>query len=197
MSKFTIGEVFENIQSLQTKLKNKNRNKGFWVIASRSDFRPLKKVTKTNGKKITNSETVVRIQDIRDHLLKGKEKYFIGKKFAFIVFDFNNDFLKLSPEQISKSYSKYSNYIICKLNITIQVINDDGSIGKRNWECIINFTLDDLIHHKLKYSDTEYFMRNTADKLVLSNNMVGIPYKGYKIALEKELKKNNGNKTKK
>lgn len=187
MVKLTIEETLSNIKSLQTKLKNKNRNKGFWVIASRSDFRPLKKVTMVAGKK--QSETVVKIGDIKEHLLKGKEKYFVGKKFAFISFDFNNDILKLSDGEIEKNYSKYSNYIICKLSIIIQVIDDDGSIGKRKWECIINFTLDDLVHYKLKYKDSELFMRNTANKLVLSNNMIGISYPIYKTALDKKLKK--------
>ena len=188
MVKLTIEETLTNIKSLQMKLKNKNRNKGFWVIATRNDFRPLKKVTTIGGKK--QSETVTRIADIKTHLLEGKEKYFIGKKFAFINFGFDNDFLKLSPDEIKKNYSKYSNYLVCSLSISIEVITDEGQIGKRNWICIINFTLDDLIHYNLKYKDAEYFMRNTADKLVLSNNMVGIPYKGYKIALDKELKKN-------
>lgn len=187
MVKFTIEETLSNIKSLQTKLKNKNRNKGFWVIATRSDFRPLKKVTIVGSKK--QSETVVRIGDIREHLLEGKEKYFIGKKFAYINFGFDNDFLKLSSEEIKKNYSKYSNHLVCGLTITVEVVSDDGSIGKKGWTCIINFTLDDFVNYNLKYKDAEYFMRNTVDKLVLSNNMVGIPYKGYKIALDKKLKK--------
>lgn len=187
MVKYTIEETLSNIKSLQTKLKAKGRNKGFWVIATRSDFRPLKKITNTGGKK--QSETVVRIADIKTHLLEGKEKYFIGKKFAFINFGFDNDFLKLSPEEIKKNYSKYSNHLVCKLIITIELIDENGFIGKKNWTCIINFTLDDLIHYNLKYKDAEYFMRNTANKLVLSNNMIGVSYKNYKLIIDKKNKK--------
>ena len=36
---------------------------------------------------------------------------------------------------------------------------------------MINFSLDDL--SKLKYKNADVFMRQVADKLVVSNNMIG------------------------
>ena len=188
MTNFTIDEIKHNIQTLKDKLIKKNRDDGFWVIATRSDFKPLKKVVKHNGKKI--SETVVKISDIRDFLLKGKEKYFIGKKFAFINFEFNENILNLSTTEIIKKYDQLKNENICKLSIVIHLISNDGKIGINKWLCMINFSLDDLSKLKLKYKNANVFMRQVADKLVISNNMIGVSYKNYVNALKKKIAKN-------
>jgi hypothetical protein len=183
MVKYTVEEIIHNIQVLQNKLVNKGRDKGFWVIATRSDFRPLKKITGSCIKK--KSETVVKISDIKEFLLNGKEKYFIGKKFAFIELEFNWSLLNLPIEQIEKDYNKLKNEYVCKLSIVIHNINDNGKFSNK-WMCIINFTLDDLSKYKLTYRDIEIFMRQIADKLVLSNNMIGISYQNYINAIKKK-----------
>ena len=183
MVKYSLEEIKNNIQTLQNKLASESRDNGFWVIATRNDFRPLKKITGSGAKK--KSETVVKISDIKEFLLKGKEKYFINKKFAFIEFEFNENILNLSTKQLEQNYSKLKNEYVCKLSIVIHSTNDNGKFSNK-WMCVINFTLEDFSKLKLTYRDSETFMRQVADKLVLSNNMIGISYENYKIALKKK-----------
>ena len=171
----SIKDTINYVNDLQEDLKKKNLFKGFWCVVDEG-LKPLKD---------KEGNIIKSIDKIRSDILKDNEDKYIGKKIAFINFGFDMDFLKLPIKEIEKN----PNHLVCSLTISVEVITDDGSIGKRGWICIINFTFDDFKNNKLKYSDAEYFMKNTADKLVLSNNMVGIPYKGYMIALEKELKK--------
>jgi malic enzyme len=72
--------------------------------------------------------------------------------------------------------------------VDIYVIDSDGKINtkeKNKWECIVNFTVDDLTKRKLKFSDAEVIMRQVADKLVTTSSFSGINFKDYIKKLKK------------
>ncbi len=84
MPKYTVDQVKENLKKIEEKLSKKGRDEGFWVIASRSDFKPLVLEETIKGKTIT--KTLVDIDDVKKELLEGKEQYFKNKMLASIHF---------------------------------------------------------------------------------------------------------------
>ena len=78
--KYTLDEVREHLEKLYNRLESKGREDGFWVIASRSDFKPIKIEETIKGDTIRR--TLVKISDIKKEVLKDKEQYFKGKKLS-------------------------------------------------------------------------------------------------------------------
>lgn len=190
---YTVEEIRDNLESLKNRLKEKGRDKGFWVVATRSDFKPIKIETKTKSGKTTR-EILTKSSDIKKYILDGNEQYYIEKKFANIEFWFNTHFFTNIKKYSDENYNKIKDEIICSIEITILKVDLKGKISTETssfntWICRINFTVEDMKVHKLKISDAESLMRYTAEKLVISSNMLGINYNEYKKLLIKALKK--------
>ncbi len=187
--KYTLEQVRENLEKLYDRLKVKGREKGFWVVASRSDFKPIKLRETIKGKEI--EKTIVKIDDIKNELLEGKEQYFKGKKLAFISFYIDKIYLNDPKEYNEKRISKIKDVILCGVIIDIYLIDEDGKINNRRnnrWSCRINFTVDDMINHKLMLKDVEKLMRQVADEVVTTGDFAGINFKDYVKLLKKKNK---------
>lgn len=143
--------------NLKLELSKKNLDNGFWVNLNNSGFEPLK----------YNSKIITTIKDIKKYILKDNEQQYINKKLGYINVEFTDN--------------------ICRLVIVIHQINEEGKIGINKWLCMINFTEDDLKSFKLTLNEIEKFTRQVGDKLVLSNNMIGVSYKNYLVALLKKI----------
>lgn len=188
--KYSLQEIKDSLENLYKKLEEKGREDGFWVIASRSDFKPIKVEETVKGKKV--SKTIVSIKDIKTDVLEGKEQYFRNKKLAYVHFFINNVIYDNPKEYNEKNLEKIKDDILSSITITIYIIDSDGKINtkeKNKWECRVNFTIEDLTKHKLKFSDAEVIMRQVADKLVTTVSFSGINFKDY-INKLKKLKKN-------
>ncbi len=188
--KYTLDEIKDNLEKLYDRLKLKGREKGFWVIASRSDFKPIKLSETVKGKEVV--KTIVNINDIKKELLEGKEQYFKGKKIAFVhlwVLPYiTTDINKLKNSKLSK----IKNDILCGVTIDIYVVDENGKLNNdrdHRWRCKINFTVDDMINHKLKFTDAEKLMRQVADEIVTTGDFIGINFKDYVKAYKKKVSK--------
>ncbi len=188
--KYTLEEVRENLEKLYDRLKVKGREKGFWVVASRSDFKPIRLRETIKGKEV--EKTIVKIDDIKNELLEGKEQYFKGKKLAFINISI--------PPRISEDRQKFKDsnlpkikdIILCSITIDIYVIDEDGKIDtlpNNEWRCKINFTVDDMINHKLRLSDVEKLMRQVAERIVTTSDFAGVNFKDYVKLFKKKINK--------
>lgn len=186
MPKYTIDEIIENLINFKQKLIDKGRNDGFWVIASRSDFKPIKLQETIKGKTI--SKTLVSIHDIKKELLEGKEQYFKGKKISGISFYFYPNKYKNIKKYNDENFEKIKNEAICGITIDIYIVDDNGKIGIKEinkWRCSVNFTVDDLSKHKLKFTDAEVIMRQVADRLITTIGFDSIDFKDYVNILRK------------
>ncbi len=184
--KFNLDEIKENLSELQTKLENKGREEGFWVIATRSDFKPIKIEENIKGKTI--QKILVSKSDIKNELLEGKEQYFKDKRLAFISFWINPFLFTDTKKYNDKNYSKILDESICSVSITIFIIDSDGKIDTKSansWRCRINFTVDDMSKHKLKFKDAELFMRQVSEYKLMTEDFYGIKFKNYIKLLKK------------
>ena len=173
---YNLNEIKNNLKSLHQYLEKTKKDNGFWVIASRNDFKTLYKTTiTTKGDKVISKDKTpkINLKDIENYLLNDKQDRYKNIKIAFINFMFKD---------INNSDD---NNIVCRLLIKIFPTDSKGKLKKDSYECGINFTLGDMKTLKLTYRDAETFMRQVADKLVLSNNMMGINYKNYKSTIDK------------
>ncbi len=190
---YTVEEIRDNLERLQNRLEEKGRDQGFWVVATRNDFKPIKIETKSKSGKTTR-EILTKSSDIKKYILEDNEQYYINKKFAGIQFWFNPHFFTNTKKYSDENYNKIKDETICGIIISISKVDSDGNFANdsasyNTWICRINFTVEDMKEHKLKISDAEPLMRYTAEKLVISSNMLGINYTEYKKLLIKALKK--------
>ncbi len=183
---YNFDEIKQNLSNLKEKLELKGREEGFWVIATRSDFKPIKIEENHKGKSI--SRILVKKSEIKSELLKDKEQYFKGKRLAFIEFWINPFLFTDSKKYNEKNYNKILDESVCSIMITIFIIDDDGNIDKKSsdtWRCRINFTIDDMSKHKLKISDAELFMRQISDFKIMTEDFYGMKFKNYIKLLKK------------
>ena len=80
MNNYTLEQIKKNLMNFNKKIISKNLNTNFWIIADRSDFKPLKKDI-TIKKKITKAN-IHSIKEIKDNILDEKGEYYKDKKFA-------------------------------------------------------------------------------------------------------------------
>ncbi len=186
LENFDLDQIKENLSELKTKLENKGRDEGFWVIATRSDFKPIKIEETVKGKTIT--KTLVKKSDIKNELLDGKEQYFKNKRLAFVEFWINPFLFTDSNKYNQKNYSKISDESVCAISITIFLIDSEGKIESKSsnsWRCRVNFTVDDMSKHKLTISDAEIIMRQVSDHKIMTEDFYGIKFKNYIKLLKK------------
>lgn len=192
MVKYTLEEVKENLNKLEKKLEDKNRDNGFWVIASRADFKPIKLQETIKGKEVTR--VLVHINDIKKELLEGKEKYFKGKLIAYIHF-FIAPYLFTNKQKFNENnLEQIKNDVVSAITINMYRVDDEGKIGTKrynHWQCSVSFTVDDMMNHKLKFSDAEVLMRQVADQLVITVGLNSIRFKDYLKEVKKKLNKLN------
>lgn len=190
IEKFSLEEIKDNLLTLQSKLESKGRENGFWVVATRTDFKPIKLEETVRGKIII--KPIVKISDIKKELLEGKEQYFKGKKLASIQFWINPFLFSDSKKYNEKNYNKIKDESVCAIIIGIYEVDSDGKIDTKSynsWKCRVNFTIDDMSKHKLKISDSELIMRQVSDKLVITSDFYGIDFKQYVKLISKKIKK--------
>jgi hypothetical protein len=189
--KYSLEEIKENLEKLRLKIVKKDMIRGFWVISSRSDFKPL---VKEIIKKDKTKETVIinDLDDVRKYLIKGKERYFVGKQFASIDIWFNENFYNNPKKYNEKKYKKIKNEFGCSVIITIMNVDENGNIANKTleqntWTCRINFTYDNLSKHKLVYSNIEPLVRQISKKMAVSTNLLGINFSDYIKIIKKKL----------
>ncbi len=188
--KYTLDQVKNNLEKLYDKLEKKGREDGFWVIASRSDFKPL--VIEETKKGKTTTSTIVSMNDVKKELLEGKEQYFKNKKLAGITFSIDKIFINNKKEYNEENFDKIKNERVVSIIIDIYLIDSNGKMDTKSnnkWRCIINFTVDDMTKHKLKFSDAEILMRQVSKKLITTVSFSGIDFKDYIKELKKIQKK--------
>ncbi len=188
--KFNLEEIRDNLSNLKNKLEKKDRDDGFWVVASRSDFKPIKIEETIGGKK--KVRTIKKISEIKKDLLDGKEQYFKGKILASIHFVFKPFIFSDKTKYSDDNYDEIKDKSVVTLIIDIYKVDDNGQIDTNTWdtwECRVNFTIDDLTKHKLKYSDSEIIMRQVAANLIRTVDFYGVNFKDYVKIVKKNLKK--------
>lgn len=186
VEKFTLEEIKDNLLTLQSRLERKGRENGFWVVATRTDFKPIKLEESIRGK--ITKKILVKKSDIKKELLDGKEQYFRGKRLAFIEYWINPFLFSDSKKYSEKNYSKITNESICAISVTIFIIDGDGKIDTKSansWRCRVNFTVDDMSKHKLTISDAEIIMRQVSDYHIMTEDFYGIIFKNYVKLLKK------------
>jgi hypothetical protein len=189
MTEYSLEEIRNNLYEFSDKLEKKGREDGFWVIASRKDFRPLLMETKDKGK--TTRKTLVSINDLRKYLLDDNYQYYIGKKFASIYITFNRLILNDKKKYNENNYKEIKDSSVCRFTIKIFEIDKEGKIANEapsylSWECKVNFTIEDLTKIKLKMRDVEDLMRQVSEYKILTANPIGMTFKEYKRALKKK-----------
>jgi hypothetical protein len=137
-NKYTLAQIKKNLITFQKKLKHKNMDDNFWVIADRADFKPLQKIKK-------NSKTNSSISS---------KKIKVSKKTS-----------KKTSNKISKKQSKKTFKLNQKANIhSIKEIKDNFLDGRGEYykdkkfadiKIIINDKILDIIDDIKKYKDNK------------------------------------------
>jgi hypothetical protein len=184
---YSLEEIKNNLYKFSDYLEKK-KIEGFWVIASRKDFKPLKIETDNKGKK--TKKTLLDIDDVRKYLLKDNYKYYVGKTLVYIQITFNR-FILENKELYDEDNPKLDDYLLCRFSMKIYEIDENGKIGndtkqKKNWECQLNFTTTDLRKMKLQLKDAEYLMREVIKRKIKTYTPIGITFQEYKTEIKKK-----------
>lgn len=178
----TLEQIYKNLTSFYKKIKNKNLNINFWVIADRSDFKPLKKIT-TIKKKETKTN-IHSISEINEHILDDKAEFYKNKKFAEIIINVDEDIL--SKTNIISEYKNIKDKPILYVHIIIYLLDNEGHLNFLNkWELKVNYVVDDFRTLNFKLKNVEVLMRLVSDSVVVTNSINGISYKNLLIKIEK------------
>ncbi len=169
---YTLSDIKKNLDLFNKKLKDKNMDKSFWVIADRSDFKPLKKIEKTNSKKtskkpskksskITSKKTSKKSSKITSKTTSKKSSKTNSKKkenYIHSIKELKDNFLDGRGE-----YYKDKKFANIKININEKTLSIIGDI--KEYKNIIN---DDLVTVHItifKVSSSGYL--NFSDKIDL------------------------------
>ncbi len=77
---YSLAQIKKNLTLFNNKLKNKNMNENFWVIADRSDFQPLKRIIKSQLKGKTGSKVGSKVGSKAKSKVGSKAKSKVGSK---------------------------------------------------------------------------------------------------------------------
>lgn len=149
---YTIKDIKKNILNFYNKLKAKNMDISFWIIADRMDFKPLSYHSiKTDTRRIIRS-----MSDVSKYYLV-KPEYYKNKKFVNITI--NIDFKMLTKLDIENLH-KYSKSNIITVKFHVFPVNSNGSIDY-NQVYLYNviFLIDDLKHLAINTKNIEMLMR--------------------------------------
>jgi hypothetical protein len=189
--------IKKNMILIKNKFEDKNMMNVFWVLADRSDFKPLTKTTIKNNEEI---KTIIHsIKELKDHLLDEKGEYYKGKKLASIKITFNEDiFEKMNNVDyngfLNNTMLNHKDFLFIKekpiltIVITIFPIDEIGTINYNNsWNLKVNYYIDDFSNIKFKLKNIEVLMRLVGDSIIKTDINNGITYKN----LSNQLNKNN------
>ena len=180
---FTLEQIQKNLKIFYKKLVNKNMNLNFWVISSRCDFKPIKKIIIKDKKE--NISNIHSIKEIRDHILFDKGEYYKDKKFADIKICLDENVLEIIND--IKEYKNLQNKIILTIFITIYLIDSNGDLNLQDKsELKVNYVIDDFKKLNFKIKNIEVLMRLLNDSVINTNSNNGISYQ----SLLNKLKKN-------
>ena len=184
MNNYTLEQIKKNLMNFNKKLISKNLNTNFWVIADRSDFKPLKKNI-TVKKKVTKTN-IHSIKEIKDNILDEKGEYYKDKKFSEIKIEIDEDIL--TKVDNIREYKNIKNKIILKVGITIYLIGSDGTINFENkWGLNVGYYVDDFRTLNFKLKNIEVLMRLASDSVITTSSIKGISYKKLLLKIEKKL----------
>jgi hypothetical protein len=182
VNNYTLEQIKKNLTTFNKKIISKNLNTNFWVIADRSDFKPLKKNI-TVKKKIIKTN-IHSIKEIKDNILDEKGEYYKDKKFAEIKVKIDDDIL--SKIDNIREYKNIKNKVILSVGITIYLITTDGNINFENkWGLDVDYYVDDFRTLNFKLKNIEVLMRLASDSVITTNSMKGISYKNLLLKIEK------------
>lgn len=145
----------------------------FWILPERSDFKPIKNVSK---KKM-------------QQYLRTKPQYYNGKKIANvnIVFKPGVKFDKITPKEK-----------IFFVKIFIYIIDEEGKIDyddDNEWMLMISYTKNDLNVNHFTLKELNQMIKETTS-LKISSDIGGITYATW-INHKKKIKRKSKHKTKK
>ena len=179
---YTLDQIKKNLVNFNKKLISKNLNTNFWVIADRSDFKPLKKNI-TIKKKIIKSN-IHSIKEIKTNILEEKGEYYKDKKFSEIKIKIDDDIL--SKVDDIHEYKNIKNKIILTVEITIYLISSGGEINLENkWNLNVDYSVDDFRTLNFKLKNVEVLMRLASDTIITTNSIKSIGYKKLLLKIEK------------
>lgn len=182
VNNYTLEQIKKNLTTFNKKIISKNLNTNFWVIADRSDFKPLKK--NIIIKKKTVKTNIHSIKEIKDNILDEKGEYYKDKKFAEIKVKIDDDVL--SKIDNIREYKNIKNKVILSIGVTIYLIGTDGSINFENkWGLDVNYYVDDFRTLNFKLKNIEVLMRLASDSVITTNSIKGISYKNLLLKIEK------------
>jgi hypothetical protein len=197
----TMRNIKKNIISIKKKLEDKKMTNVFWVLAERSDFKPLTKTVIKNNEEIKN--IIHSMKEIRDNLLDEKGEYYKNKKLASIKISFHEDVInKLEKSNyngfLNDSILLHKDYLFIKekpiisISITIFPIDEEGTMNPENlWGIKVNYFIDDFTGIKFKIKNVEVLMRLVSDSVIKSDLNEGMSYKNLSLQLNKKNKKYN------
>lgn len=181
INNYTLEQIKKNLLTFNKKITSKKLNSNFWVIADRSDFKPLKKTT---GKKNEIKSNIHSIKEIKDNILDEKGEYYKDKKFAEIKIMIDEDILDKIND--IREYKNIKNKILLSTHIVIYLIGENGLINLENkWELRVNYYVDDFRTLNFKLKNIEVLMRLVADSVIVTNTIKGISYKNLLLKIEK------------
>lgn len=193
INNYTLEQIQKNLILFYKKLVDKNLHTNFWIIADRSDFKPIKKLVKANknekkgNKKKEIKKNIHSIKEIRENILDKKGEYYKNKKFAEIKIEMNEDIL-LKMNDI-RQYKDIKNKILFSVYIKIYLINNEGKLNlEDNWELLVNYYIDDLRTINFKQKNIEVLMRLASDSVITTDTIDGISYKKLLLKIEKNKK---------
>lgn len=182
INNYTLEQIKKNLIIFNKKIISNNLNNIFWIIADRSDFKPLKKHVMIKNKLIKTN--IHSIKEIKDNILDKKGEYYKDKKFAEIKIKIDENIL-LKVDNISE-YKNIKNKIIVMVSITIYLIDQYGNINFENkWNLDVNYYVDDFRTLKFKLKNIEVLMRMASDSIIITNSIKSISYKNLLLKIDK------------
>jgi len=202
---YTLQQIKKNLLLFDKKIKEKHMDGGFWIIADRSDFKPLRKIikNKSNSKKISKKQSkktskkqskktskktskklsqkvtqplIHSIKELKDNFLDGRSEYYKDKQFANIKVNLNENILD-SLDNI-REYKNISDEILLTVQITIFKVSSTGYLNFADkTELKVKYTCEDFRKFHFKLKNLEVLMRLVADSVIKTNSSNGISYK--------------------
>ena len=171
---YTLEQIHKNLIQFNKKICSMGLDSNFWIIADRSDFKPLKKINIEKKKEIKTN--IHSIKEIKDNLLKIKGEYYKNKKFSEIKIVLDTNILDKVND--IRQYINIKNKVILTVYITIFLIRPNGTISFDNKrELIVKYIVDDFRTLNYKLKNVEVLMRLCADSVITTNTIEGISYR--------------------
>jgi len=197
---YTLEQIKKNLLQFQKKIIDKSMNENFWIIADRSDFKPLKKITKekklskksskNSSKKLSKKSSLKKnllihsIKELKDNFLDGKEEYYKDKNFANIKVTINDKILN-SLDNI-REYKNISTDTLVTVQIIIFKVSSTGYLNFADKsELKVKYTLEDFRKFHFKLKNLEVLMRLVTDSVIKINSTNSTHGITYKTLLEK------------